>query len=72
MVVKRPPEQRRKLPPELEAFARSDEEKLRIRRPRTDRGQVKDPREGYTVAGVSNRDARTVYDVRASAMRACL
>jgi hypothetical protein len=68
-VVKRPPEQRRKLPPHLEAFARSDEEKLRIRRPRTDRGHVKDPREGYTVAGVSNRDARAVYDVRARAMR---
>ena len=71
MVVKRPPEQRRKLlPPELEAFARSDDEKLRIRRPRTDQGRVRDPREGYIVAGVANRDARAVYDVRSEAMRA--
>lgn len=70
VIVKRAPEQRRKLPPELEAFARSDDEKLRIRRPRTDQGRVRDPREGYTVAGVSNRDARAVYDVRTEAMRA--
>ena len=70
VVVKRPPEQRRKLPPDLEAFARSDDEKLRIRRPRVDRGLIRDPREGYTVAGVANRDARAVYDVRSVAMRA--
>lgn len=69
VVVKRPPEQRRKLPPELEAFARSDEERLRIRRPRVDKGLVRDPREGYTIAGVANRDARAVYDVRTEEMR---
>ncbi|MET0341738.1 MAG: hypothetical protein ABW252_12105 [Polyangiales bacterium] len=68
--VKRSPEHRRKLPPELEAFARSDEERLRIPRPRVDKGRVRDPREGYTVAGVANRDARAVYDVRASHMQA--
>jgi hypothetical protein len=68
-VVKRSSEERKRLPPELEAFARSDEEKLRLRRPRVDRGKVRDPREGYTVAGVANRDARAVYDVRVERMR---
>jgi hypothetical protein len=67
--VKRPADQRRKLPPELEAFARGDDEKLRIRRPRVDRGLIHDPREGYTIAGVANRDSRAVYDVRSTAMR---
>ena len=70
VVVKRPADQRRKLPPELEAFARGDDEKLRIRRPHVDHGRIRDPREGYTIAGVANRDARAVYDVRASAMQA--
>ena len=70
VIVKRPAEERKKLPPELEAFARSDEEKLRLKRPRVDRGKVRDPREGYTVAGVANRDARAVYDQRVEAMRA--
>jgi hypothetical protein len=70
VIVKRPAEERKKLPPELEAFARSDEEKLRLKRPRVDQGKVRDPREGYTVAGVANRDARAVYDQRVEAMRA--
>ncbi|HEX6243424.1 MAG TPA: hypothetical protein VFZ61_21070, partial [Polyangiales bacterium] len=70
VIVKRPSDERKKLPPELEAFARSQDEKLRLRRPRRDEGRINDPREGYTIAGVSNRDARAVYDARAEAMRA--
>lgn len=69
-MVKRPAEERKKLPPELEAFARSGEEKLRIRRPRVDQGKLKDPREGFTIPGVANRDARSVYDARVEGMRA--
>ena len=69
VVVKRPSEERKRLPPELEAFARSDEERLRIRKPRQDRGKVNDPREGYLIPGVANRDARTVYDQRVQAMQ---
>jgi len=68
--VKRPANERKKLPPELEAFARSQDEKLRVTRPRVDRGRVNDPREGYTIAGVANRDGRSVYDSRSEAMRA--
>jgi hypothetical protein len=70
VVVKRSAEERKKLPPELEAFARSQDEKLRVPRPRSDQGRVRDPREGFTIAGVANRDARAVYDARSEAMRA--
>ena len=70
MIVKRPAEERKRLPPELEAFARSQDEKLRVRRAPPDTGRVRDPREGYTIAGVANRDARAVYDARSEAMRA--
>jgi hypothetical protein len=70
VIVKRPSDERKKLPPELEAFARSQDEKLRVKRPRVDQGRINDPREGYVIAGVSNRDARAVYDARAASMRA--
>ena len=70
VIVKRPSDERKKLPPELEAFARSQDEKLRLPRKREDTGRLNDPREGYVIAGVSNRDARAVYDARAEAMRA--
>jgi hypothetical protein len=69
VIVKRPSDERKKLPPELEAFARSQDEKLRLPRKREDTGRLRDPREGYTIAGVSNRDARAVYDARAEQMR---
>jgi len=68
-VVKRAADERKRLPPELEAFARSQDERLRVKRPRVDRGRLNDPREGYVIPGVSNRDARAVFDVRAEAMR---
>ena len=68
--MKRSANERKKLPPHLEAFARSQDEKLRVSRPRVDRGRVNDPREGYTIAGVANRDGRSVYDSRSEAMRA--
>lgn len=66
VIVKRPTQERKRLAPELEAFARSDETRLRVRRPTVDRGKVDDPREGYAIAGVANRDARSVYDARAT------
>ncbi len=67
VVVKRNTTQERKrLAPELEAFARSDETRLRIRRPPVDRGKIDDPRESYAIPGVANRDARAVYSSRAT------
>ena len=68
-MVKRPPAERKRLPPELEAFATGQETRLRLRRPRVDRGELRDPREGYVIAGVANRDARSVFDVRIAAMQ---
>ena len=44
VIVKRPSDERKKLPPELEAFARSQDEKLRLRRPKRDFGRINDPR----------------------------
>jgi hypothetical protein len=58
-VVRRPPEERKRLPPELEAFAQSDEK--RISRPRP-APRLDDPRAVYLVPGVANRHARAVYD----------
>jgi hypothetical protein len=63
--VKRPAEERKRLPPELLAFAQSDETRLRLRRPRKDQGKVRDPRESFVIPGVKNADARAVFDARA-------
>ncbi len=68
VVVKRTSHERKdrkRLAPELEAFARSDETRLRIKRPPVDRGKIDDPRESYAIPGVANRDARAVYSSRA-------
>jgi hypothetical protein len=67
-VVRRPPEERKRLPPELEAFARSDER--RLRRPGPCGPKLKDPRPVALVPGVSNRDARAVHDARVERLRA--
>lgn len=61
-VVRRPKEERKGLPPDLEAFARSDER--RLRRPGPRGPSLKDPRPVALVPGVSNRDARAVCDAR--------
>lgn len=69
-VVKRAADaERQRLPPEFEAFAGSDEKRLR-RPPRPrDPGRLDDPRVGFAIAGVANRDARAVYDVRIERLR---
>lgn len=57
-----PGAERKGLSPELEEFARSDDEKLRIRTAR--RPRLKDPRANALVPGVANRDARAILDAR--------
>jgi len=61
-VVRRPSAERKRLPPELEAFARSDD--TRLRDGRAPRPRLRDPRPTALVPGVANRDARLVYDHR--------
>jgi hypothetical protein len=55
------------LPPDLEAFARSDER--RLRRPGPRGPKLKDPRPVALIPGVSNRDARAVHDARVERLR---
>ncbi|MBC7171853.1 MAG: hypothetical protein H5U40_05480, partial [Polyangiaceae bacterium] len=66
-VVRRPKDERKQLPPDLEAFARSDER--RLRRPMPRGPKLKDPRAVALVPGVSNRDARAVCDARVEKLR---
>jgi len=69
-IVKRPPSERKRLPPALEAFARGDEQALRRRPERTiDRGRLHDDRPAGLIPGVRNRDARAVYDARVVRLR---
>src|SRR5690606_4528138 len=67
-VVRRSPGDRRRLSPELEAFARSDEKRLRSAAPRGPK--LKDPRAVALVPGVSNRDARLVFDAHLERLEA--
>lgn len=69
-VVRRAPQDRKRLPPDLEAFAASDEKILR--RPRGPRDRLDDPRTAALVPGVANRDARAVYDARVRRFRQAL
>lgn len=60
---------RKRLPEDLEEFARSDEKRFRPRR-KGRPPRLKDPRAaGVLVPGVANRDARRVYEARADALR---
>ncbi|MEM1414693.1 MAG: hypothetical protein AAGH15_07325 [Myxococcota bacterium] len=68
-VVRRSPGERKRLPPDLEAFARSDETRLR---PPPRGPKLRDPRPVALVPGVSNRDARLVFDRRTDALRVIL
>lgn len=62
-VVRREPESRKRLPPELEAFARSEGMRLpRANRPTEPK--LHDPRDSGLIPGVGNRDARLVADSR--------
>ena len=69
-VVKRGRDERQRLPADLEAFARSDER--RLRRERKDRRRLNDPRPSANIPGVRNLDARDFHDARAEAMEALL
>jgi hypothetical protein len=65
--VKRPKSERKSLSPELEAFAASDEERLRpLHKPRTPR--LLDARPDAPVRGVGNRDARAVFEAHREAL----
>lgn len=71
-VLRRPREERKGLPAELEAFARGDDDAL-WRRPRNDR-RLNDPRPvaAALVTGVANRDARMVYEGRVRRLRSAI
>ena len=68
-VVRRPREERKRLPPDIEALASGETDRLppRARRPR-----LRDPRTVALVPGVANRDARAVYEARVSRLSAAL
>ncbi|AKF03363.1 hypothetical protein [Sandaracinus amylolyticus] len=72
VVRRRPDDPRKRLPSELEAFARGDDDAL-WRRERS-RGRVNDPRPvaATLVPGVANRDARIVCDARIKRLRSAI
>lgn len=61
--MRREPAERKRLPPELEAFARSEDTRL-PRKSRPTEPKLRDPRTTGLVPGVANRDARAVCDAR--------
>jgi len=65
-VVRRAPADRKRLPPELEEFARSDDKRLP---PPRRRPRLQDPRPTALIPGVANRDARLVFDHHLEQMR---
>ena len=66
-VVRRKKDERKRLPPDLEAFAGGDDDAI-WRRPAKRR--VNDPRPVLMVPGVANRDARAVCEARERRIRA--
>jgi len=63
-VVRREPESRKRLPPELEAFARSEGMRLPRAPKPAPAPKLNDPRDSGLIPGVGNRDARLVADAR--------
>lgn len=63
-VVRRSAADRKRLPPELEEFARSDDKRLRPRR--SYKPRLRDPRAVALVPGVKNADARAIFEARLS------
>lgn len=66
-VVRRPPDERRRLTPELEAFARGESKGPRgfvARAP-----EIDDPRSSYLIPGVANRHARAAFDGSLAALK---
>lgn len=68
--VKRSREERKQLPPELEAFARGDDDAIWRREVRS--GRLNDPRVVALIPGVKNADARAVYDAHVDRIRTAL
>lgn len=64
-----PREGRRELPPEMEALATGESRSLRRKQPRGPK-KLSDPRERGLFPGVSNYDARAVYDARVARLQA--
>lgn len=60
----------RKLDPELEEFARSDDKKWR--RKRKGGARLRDPREQFIIRGVANRDSRHAIDVYTERLKALI
>jgi hypothetical protein len=69
-VVRRPKNERKALPPQLEAFAAGDPDAIWRRHEK--RGRLDDPRLVALVPGVKNADARAVFEARAARMKAAL
>ena len=69
-MVRRPPAERKKLTPDLEAFARGESKSPRGRERKEPR--IFDPRAVYLVPGVANRHARIVYDASHEAIKVAL
>lgn len=66
-IVKRAPQDRKRLSPELEAFARGDDDAIWRREIRS--GRLNDPRVVALVPGIKNADARMVYDMHVARVR---
>ena len=69
-VVRRGKDERKRLPADLEAFARGDEG--RYRPARQSRPRLQDPRPSATIPGVRNLDARDFHDQRVETMMALM
>jgi hypothetical protein len=70
-VVRRAPAERKRLPKDLEAFAKSDSLRFRPER-EPERTRLRDPRAVAMVPGVANRDARKLADARVEALIALI
>lgn len=66
-IVKRAPKDRKRLSPELEAFARGDDDAIWRREIKS--GRVHDPRVVALIPGVKNSDARLVFDAHVARIR---
>lgn len=66
-IVKRAPQDRKRLSPELEAFARGDDDAIWRREIKS--GRLNDPRVVALIPGLKNADARLVYDAHVARLR---
>ncbi|MDW8247005.1 MAG: hypothetical protein RMJ84_10550 [Sandaracinaceae bacterium] len=68
-VVRRPREERKRLSPELEAFARGDDDAIWRREIK---GRLNDPRVAVLIPGLKNSDARLLHDAYVNRIRSAL